>query len=152
MYLLTILSLLFVSALAQVGPQAQQLPACIKTCDPPAIASVNCTNADQYCHCVRQTEIISNISACADGECMNPSASLYTFTTLFGDVCSKFNISVPVVGSNSSANGTTVTPPSPSGSIVPYTGSATSTFTIGSGSLSIFLLGAFITALSSITI
>lgn len=31
------------------------------------------------------------------------------FTTLFGEVCQKFNISVPVLGSNSSGNGTNVT-------------------------------------------
>jgi hypothetical protein len=39
------------------------------------------------------------------------------FTTLFGEVCQKFNISVPVLGSNSSGNGTNVTvaaPPQPS--------------------------------------
>jgi hypothetical protein len=35
------------------------------------------------------------------------------FTTLFGEVCQKFNISVPVLGSNSSGNGTNVTVPTP---------------------------------------
>ena len=38
------------------------------------------------------------------------------FTTLFGEVCQKFNITVPVLGSNSSGNGTNVTavaPPQP---------------------------------------
>ncbi|KAK0808169.1 hypothetical protein LTR91_022233 [Friedmanniomyces endolithicus] len=47
------------------------------SCDPAAIASVNCTNADQYCHCVRQTGILSNITACADKTCSNPSADVY---------------------------------------------------------------------------
>ena len=48
------------------------------------------------------------------------------FTTLFGQVCAKYNISVPVLGSNSSANGTNVTFPSPSPTVavVPYTGTA----------------------------
>jgi len=39
------------------------------------------------------------------------------FTTLFEEVCQKFNISVPVLGSNSSGNGTNLTvatPPQPS--------------------------------------
>ncbi|KAH9809508.1 hypothetical protein Tdes44962_MAKER06115 [Teratosphaeria destructans] len=115
---------LVISSTAQVGPQATQLPACIKTCDPPAIASVNCTNADQYCHCVRQNGILTNITACADVTCQNPSASIFTFTTLFGEVCTQFNISVPVIGSNSSANGTNVTYPSSTASMVPYTGAA----------------------------
>jgi hypothetical protein len=108
-----------------------------KGCDPAAIASVNCTNADQYCHCVRQDGILSNISACANAECESPSRDIYgqlthcsaivllrlqltvvvVFTTLFEEVCQKFNISVPVLGSNSSGNGTNVTvaaPPQPS--------------------------------------
>ncbi|KAF2771712.1 hypothetical protein EJ03DRAFT_334641 [Teratosphaeria nubilosa] len=110
--------------LAQVGPQAAGLPACIKTCDPPAIASVNCTNADQYCHCVRQNGILTNITACADVTCENPSASIYTFTTLFGEVCAQFNITVPVIGSNSSANGTNVTYTPPTASTLLYTGAA----------------------------
>jgi len=48
------------------------------------------------------------------------------FTTLFGQVCAKYNISVPVLGSNSSTNGTNVTFPSPgpTASVVPYTGVA----------------------------
>jgi hypothetical protein len=48
-----------------------------KNCDPPAIASVNCTNDDQYCHCIRQGGILSNISACANAECENPSRDIY---------------------------------------------------------------------------
>lgn len=39
------------------------------------------------------------------------------FTTLFGEVCQKFNISVPVLESDSSGNGSNVTvaaPPRPS--------------------------------------
>lgn len=121
-------------------------------CDPAAIASVNCTNADQYCHCVRQTGILSKITACADETCLDPSASIYSksssvgvmlrcwswsltiallaFTTLFGQVCEAFNISVPVVGSNSSANGTNVSFPSPTAIVTPYTGAA-SGFTEG---------------------
>jgi hypothetical protein len=31
------------------------------------------------------------------------------FSTLFGEICQKFNISVPVLGSNSSGKGTNVT-------------------------------------------
>lgn len=47
------------------------------------------------------------------------------FTTLFGEVCQKFNISVPVLGSNSSGNGTNVTVvASPQPSAEPSTGSA----------------------------
>ncbi|KAK1058987.1 hypothetical protein LTR74_012963 [Friedmanniomyces endolithicus] len=116
------------------------------TCDPAAIASVNCTNADQYCHCVRQMGILTNITSCADKTCSNPSADIHgipsllfaseyaynsltnthpkVFTTLFGQVCAKYNISVPVLGSNSSTNGTNVTFPSPMASAVPYTGVA----------------------------
>lgn len=54
------------------------------------------------------------------------------FTTLFGEVCQKFNISVPVLGSNSSGNGTNVTvvaPPRPSTEIP--TGSADSMYSGG---------------------
>ena len=108
-----------------------------KSCDPAAIASVNCTSEDQYCHCVRQDGILNNISACANAECENASRDIFgmlscyiavvtvgswltlglVFTTLFGEVCQKFNITVPVLGSNSSGNGTNVTalaPPQPS--------------------------------------
>lgn len=46
------------------------------------------------------------------------------FTTLFGEVCAQYNITVPTIGSNSSANGTNVTYPSPTASITPYTGAA----------------------------
>ena len=120
-----------------------------KSCDPAAIASVNCTNEDQYCHCVRQDGILRNISACANAECESPSRDIYgllfhgitvvmvklwlmigiVFTTLFGEVCQKFNISVPVLGSNSSGNGTNVTvvvPPQPSTEA--FTGSADSMY------------------------
>jgi len=114
--------MLLPATFAQVGPQATKIPPCVAACDPAAIASVNCTNADQYCHCVKQTGILTNITACADRTCANPNAEIYTFTTLFGDVCSQFNISVPVVGSNSSANGTNVTYPIPTAPITPYTG------------------------------
>jgi hypothetical protein len=146
-----------VLSMAQTGPQAALIPACVvraresgfskpmrkiadheqKSCDPAAIASVNCTNEDQYCHCVRQDGILSNISACANAECDNASRDIFgllscctavvtvgswltldlVFTTLFGEVCQKFNITVPVLGSNSSGNGTNVTavaPPQPS--------------------------------------
>ena len=52
--------------------------------------------------------------------------TVVVFTTLFGEVCQKFNISVPVLGSNSSGNGTnvttTATPPHPS--MEPSTGLA----------------------------
>lgn len=108
-----------------------------KECDPSAIASVNCTNEDQYCHCVRQDGILNNISACASVACENASLDIFgslsryiavvtvgswltldlVFTTLFGEVCQKFNITVPVLGSTSSGNGTNVTavaPPQPS--------------------------------------
>ena len=158
---ITLSSFLFLSiavlSMAQTGPQAALIPACVvrlkrprarkiiqttadheqKRCDPAAIASVNCTNEDQYCHCVRQDGILSNISACANAECENASRDIYglsphcialtmvgsrlilglVFTTLFGEVCQKFNITVPVLGSNSSGNGTNVTavaPPQPS--------------------------------------
>lgn len=43
---------------------------------------------------------------------------LVVFTQLFREVCAPFNISVPIVGSNSSVDGTNVTYPSPSPSIV----------------------------------
>lgn len=149
-----LLLLAAVLSLAQTGPQAALIPACVvrssplravdiicmitdheqKSCDPPAIASVNCTNEDQYCHCVRQDGILSNISACANAECESPSRDIYgllfhniavvmvdlwlmvdiVFSTLFGEVCQKFNISVPVLGSNSSGNGTNVTVAVPS--------------------------------------
>lgn len=45
------------------------------------------------------------------------------FSKLFGEVCKKFNISVPVLGSNNSGNGTTFVP-SPFPSTEPFTGSA----------------------------
>jgi hypothetical protein len=48
-----------------------------KTCDPPAIASVNCTLEDQYCHCVRQDGILTNISACAEKSCEEPEEDLF---------------------------------------------------------------------------
>jgi hypothetical protein len=48
-----------------------------KTCDPPAIASVNCTLEDQYCHCVRQDGILTNISACAEKSCEEPEKDLF---------------------------------------------------------------------------
>jgi hypothetical protein len=48
-----------------------------KTCDPPAIASVNCTLEDQYCHCVRQDGILTNISACAEKSCEAPEKDLF---------------------------------------------------------------------------
>lgn len=156
-----------VLSLAQTGPQAALIPACVvrshrlgvivrmiaddeqKSCDPAAIASVNCTNEDQYCHCIRQRGILSNISTCANVECDNASRDIYgllphciavvmvgsllmldiAFTTLFGDVCQKFNISVPVLGSNNSGNGTNVTvvvPPQPSTEA--FTGSADSMY------------------------
>jgi hypothetical protein len=120
-----------------------------KSCDPAAIASVNCTNEDQYCHCVRQDGILRNISACANAECESPSRDIYgllfhgitvvmvklwlmigiVFTTLFGEVCQKFNISVPVLGSNSSSNGTNVTIGAPSQpSTEPSTGWASKTY------------------------
>ena len=51
-------------------------------------------------------------------DCANGSA----FTTLFREVCAPFNITVPLIGSNSSANGTMVTYPAPSYSVVPATG------------------------------
>lgn len=87
-----------VLSLAQTGPQAALIPACVvrskwfrnrqihpdtpltvqqKSCDPAAIASVDCTNEDQYCHCVRQDGILSNISACANDECESPSRDIY---------------------------------------------------------------------------
>jgi hypothetical protein len=54
------------------------------------------------------------------------------FTTLFASVCSKFNISVPVLGSNGSANGTkvtTVTSPSlPNSTVEPFVGAAREVF------------------------
>ncbi|TKA69054.1 hypothetical protein B0A55_08714 [Friedmanniomyces simplex] len=124
MYTSVLYVLLLPAALAQVGPQASKIPPCVASCDPAAIASVSCTNADQYCHCVRQNGILTNITACADKTCSNPSADIYTFTTLFGQVCAQFNISVPVLGSNSSANGTNVTYSTPTASPVPYTGQA----------------------------
>ncbi|KAK0362540.1 hypothetical protein LTR57_012181 [Friedmanniomyces endolithicus] len=77
MYISFLPLLLLSAALAQVGPQAAKIPPCVASCDPAAIASVNCTNADQYCHCVRQTGILSNITACADKTCSNPSADVY---------------------------------------------------------------------------
>lgn len=43
-----------------------------KECDPAAIASVNCTNEDQRCHCLRQEGILSNITACAEQSCDDP--------------------------------------------------------------------------------
>ena len=46
------------------------------------------------------------------------------FTTLFGEVCAQFNISVPVVGSNTSINGTNVTYPVPTASTIPFVGQA----------------------------
>ena len=48
-----------------------------KSCDPPATASVNCTDEDQYCHCIRQEGILSNISACANAGCENASRDIY---------------------------------------------------------------------------
>lgn len=120
-----------------------------KNCDPAAIASVSCTNADQYCHCVRQEGILSNISACANVECENPSRDIYgswsllfvfsgilklicimtVFTTLFEEVCQKFNISVPVLGSNSSSNGSIVTVPISAGpSTTPFVGASNNAF------------------------
>jgi hypothetical protein len=48
-----------------------------KTCDPPAIASVNCTLEDQYCHCDRQDGILTNISACAEKSCEEPEKDLF---------------------------------------------------------------------------
>jgi len=48
-----------------------------KTCDPPAIASVNYTLENQYCHCVRQDGILSNISACAEKGCEEPEKDLF---------------------------------------------------------------------------
>ena len=123
-----------------------------KGCDPGAIASVNCTIEDQYCHCVRQEGILSNISACANAECENASREIYglyshcigvatmrlllilgiVFMALFGDVCQKFNVSVPVLGSNSSGNCTNATvvhPPQPSTEASP--GSADSMYSGG---------------------
>ena len=47
------------------------------------------------------------------------------FTSLFDEVCSQFNITVPILGSNSSVNGTNVTFPAHTApSVVPYTGVA----------------------------
>lgn len=122
MHLFLLVFFLVAGTLAQAGPQASQIPPCVKSCDPAAIASVNCTSADQYCHCVRQAGILTNITTCADKTCTNPSASLYIFTTLFGEVCAPFNISVPVVGSGDAVNGTNVTFPSPSPSTVMTSG------------------------------
>ncbi|KAM0715603.1 hypothetical protein Q7P37_009101 [Cladosporium fusiforme] len=74
-------------SLAQTGPQADLIPTCVKECDPAAIASVNCTNEDQHCHCVRQDGILANITACADHSCKDPEKDIH--------VCQKFNITVP---------------------------------------------------------
>lgn len=47
------------------------------------------------------------------------------FTTLFAEVCQQFNISVPVLGSNGSTNGTNVTTaPLPHSTTQPFVGSA----------------------------
>lgn len=48
-----------------------------KSCDPPAIAAVDCGTADQLCHCQRQTPLLSNIIACADRTCADTGLSLY---------------------------------------------------------------------------
>lgn len=54
------------------------------------------------------------------------------FTTLFEEVCEKFNISVPVLGSNSSGNGSNVTVPVPAGpSTTPFVGASNHAFTSG---------------------
>lgn len=53
---------------------------------------------------------------------------LTVFTTLFQEVCQPFNISVPILGSNSSANGTNVTfTPGGSPSITLYADTANET-------------------------
>nr|OQO25236.1 hypothetical protein B0A51_09360 [Rachicladosporium sp. CCFEE 5018] len=142
--LFALLALLFSLVVAQVGPQAQQLTPCIKSCDPAAISSVNCTNADQLCHCQRQSGIITNISACIDVKCQMPSADLHLFTTLFGEVCSQFNISVPVLG-----NGTVIPTsnvsgvvPVPTASVVPYTGAACHGTAVNAEAVILVLAGA----------
>jgi hypothetical protein len=54
------------------------------------------------------------------------------FSTLFGEVCQKFNISVPVLGSNSSGNGTNVTVGvAPHQSTEGFTGLAAKTYSGG---------------------
>ena len=98
MFRMLLSSALIPLALAQSGPQAALIPPCVvmhsstiniglkdrsliwsqKTCDPLAIASVNCTGPDQLCHCRRQAGILSNITTCADLTCSNPSADMYS--------------------------------------------------------------------------
>jgi hypothetical protein len=69
---------------------------------------------------------------------------------LFGDVCSKFNITVPVVGSNSSANGTNVTfvPPSstPTPTIVPSKGGAAASLLAKGDGKAVAIFGVFVAA------
>ncbi|KAF2087420.1 hypothetical protein K490DRAFT_57025 [Saccharata proteae CBS 121410] len=105
---------------AQSGPQASLIPKCIlDNCEAGAIASANCTQPDQLCHCVHQTPIITSMVPCSIAQCADPAGALYTFETLFADVCGRFNISVPIdtsgVPSNATPTTTTSTPtPSPS--------------------------------------
>ncbi|OQO01741.1 hypothetical protein B0A48_12778 [Cryoendolithus antarcticus] len=144
--LFALLALLFSLVVAQVGPLAQQLTPCIKSCDPAAISSVNCTNADQLCHCHRQTGILTNITACINVECQMPSADLHLFTTLFGEVCSQFNITVPVLGNGTVMPTSNVSgvAPVPTASVVPYTGAALHEVAIETVGLAVVLAGAIL--------
>lgn len=62
------------------------------------------------------------------------------FTALFGEVCAPFNISVPVVGSSGAVNGTNVTYPSPSPSVVMSSGGWRKRVELGSGWLGSLVL------------
>ncbi|KAL2030401.1 hypothetical protein VTO58DRAFT_107755 [Aureobasidium pullulans] len=106
-------------ALAQTGPQNASIPNCVRACDTQAIKASNCTSEDQYCHCIRYTTILDSIVPCVqhNSTCLNATADLQTFETLFDDVCQKFNLSVPT---NVTGNSTFLPKPSPS----PYTSQA----------------------------
>ncbi|PMD16056.1 hypothetical protein NA56DRAFT_649670 [Hyaloscypha hepaticicola] len=82
---------------AQTGPQAAKIPACVLPCDTKAIATTTCTSVDQLCHCQQQGLILSSIAPCilSGSNCTTPVQDLFTFESLFADVCAKFNISVP---------------------------------------------------------
>ncbi|KAM0701350.1 hypothetical protein Q7P35_011711 [Cladosporium inversicolor] len=86
--------------IAQTGPQAEKLPACIKACHPAATAFVDCENDDQQCACIRQEGVISNTTACAEKSCEDPE----------GDVKSKLCDACPKLaragdGGNESSSG-----------------------------------------------
>ena len=122
-------------AIAQTGSQNASIPNCIRACDTQAIEASNCASEDQYCHCIRYTTILDNIVPCVqhNSTCVNKTADLLStcyqasillpltetaFESLFDDVCSKFNLSVPT---NVTGN---TTLPSPSLTPTPYTSRA----------------------------